>query len=548
MEEEGEAEEEYVANIVKLQADFALKRKDEGWRPDKRLKTSLEKIGYTFGATIGDGLYSKVKRAYCRQLNREVAIKIIQKKKLPQEVHDKFLPREIALLQKLRHASLIVLHEVYDTATTLYLMMELAQNGDLLEYVNHVGALVEVDTRRIMHQLLDVVSYLHANLVYHRDIKLENILLDEFYNIRLSDFGFARYNPTHELLDTFCGSYAYAAPEVLNGEEYDGAQVDVWSMGVCMYAMLNGRLPFRDDDIDVLRLAQHEKVKFHKYVCKDGRDLLREFLNVIPNRRITIPAVRRSLWMRKPMKNDGQSMSSLSVTTVSSFIHPESLDPNAEHGFSCTQHSKEVKPMTVSNVLQAVAVNHSTGRSSVDLRQVIPTKKESDIAMTTGVSGPAGRRLSVKLGILPALKADTGYNKSKDSQDDTSGPATATVSGAGKAPLGNVTKSVGKFKMVAKAVTAMKRFHRAPLTTILSIPQEKAMEKVIHERQHAQSHEMKGLHYTSPSKVAHLCKEQREHEHVTRQRSSLERQNEQENRRKRRDVWDATMSLLTDKE
>ena len=80
----------------------------------------------------------------------------------------------------------VVLHEVYDTPNTLYMVMEYAQNGDLLEYVNHQGSLLEVDTRRVMHQLLDVVSYLHDNLVYHRDIKLENILLDQFYNIRLS--------------------------------------------------------------------------------------------------------------------------------------------------------------------------------------------------------------------------------------------------------------------------------------------------------------------------------------------------------------------------
>ena len=113
-------EEEYVANIVQLRTNFALKYKDESWRPDKSVKNSLEKIGYTFGPTIGDGVYSKVKKAYCKKLNRDVAIKIIQKKRLPPEIHDKFIPREIALMQKLRHASLVSYVGLHTHCRTFY--------------------------------------------------------------------------------------------------------------------------------------------------------------------------------------------------------------------------------------------------------------------------------------------------------------------------------------------------------------------------------------------------------------------------------------------
>ncbi|ESO94793.1 hypothetical protein LOTGIDRAFT_117800 [Lottia gigantea] len=261
-------EEQYVANIVEFTGGINVKVNEDGIKPEKGTKKSILKFGYVLGATIGTGTYSKVKLCYSKKIHGNVAVKLVPKKTHPEDYTNKFLPREIALLQKLEHPGLVHLIEVFETPNTMYLVMDYMPKGDLLDYVNSVGSLHEADARRLFRQLIDAVSYLHQNKVYHRDIKLDNILIDAQYNIKLSDLGFARFNPRNEQLHTFCGSYPYAPPEVLDGENYSGAEADVWSTGVCLYGMLNGKLPFKDTDYDVLRESMNGCLKFYKRVSR----------------------------------------------------------------------------------------------------------------------------------------------------------------------------------------------------------------------------------------------------------------------------------------
>ncbi|KAK6187737.1 hypothetical protein SNE40_005694 [Patella caerulea] len=516
-------EERYVANIIEFTGGFTVHVDEDAIKPQKKTKKSIQKFGYVLGATIGTGSYSKIKICHSKKLNGKVAVKIVHKKRLPAEYIDKFVPREIALLQKLEHPGVMQLIEVFETENTMYLVMDYMPHGDLLDYVNSVGSLHEADARRLFRQLVDVVSYLHGNQVYHRDIKLDNILLDENYNLRLSDFGFSRFNPQREELQTFCGSYSYAAPEILDGEKYNGAKIDIWSMGVCLYGMLNGKLPFRDTDADVLRECMKEKIKFYKHVSRDGRDLVRAILEPNVKKRYSIKDITYSNWMCRPIKTGGaMSMSSLAVAAVTSeTTNRASLDLNTEHGFSCSQNTKEQKPNIVSGVLRSVAVNHSTGKSSVNLENVkMPLKKASSIEMTTGVSGPAGRRISVQLGIMPDVAPDV--IKAEPTLTQTLAPIAEkpsglvskwgaaiggeeAKSGKGKANFKKALKALTKFKCVVRVVTATKRFKRGPLTTILTIPQETAMERMIEKRQSLQSKDLKHLAHTDGAKVANMC-------------------------------------------
>ena len=231
----------------------------------------LAAYGYVLGDSLGKGSYAVVKVAFSKKLKRQVAIKIIIKKKAPQDYITKFLPREIAVMKQLDHPNIIGLYEAIETSSRIFLVMDMADGGDLLDYIKTNGAVAENEARRFFQQLVDASEYLHNLDVVHRDLKCENILLDRNKNILLSDFGFARTQPiqydtrTRKLSLTFCGSYAYAPPEILRGIAYDGTRSDVWSLGVVLFTMLCAKLPFDDSNLKLL-LEQVRGQRF--YYCR----------------------------------------------------------------------------------------------------------------------------------------------------------------------------------------------------------------------------------------------------------------------------------------
>ena len=230
----------------------------------------LAAYGYVLGDSVGKGSYAVVKVAFSKKLNRQVAIKIITKKKAPQDYLKKFLPREIAVMKQLNHPNIIGLNEAIETSSRIFLVMDMADGGDLLDYIKTNGAISENEARSFFRQLVVASEYLHSMDVVHRDLKCENILLDRNKNILLSDFGFARTQPMEsntgrrKLSRTFCGSYAYAPPEILRGVAYDGTRTDVWSLGVVLFTMLCAKLPFDDSNLKLLMEQVRKLFPFFK--------------------------------------------------------------------------------------------------------------------------------------------------------------------------------------------------------------------------------------------------------------------------------------------
>ncbi|XP_027949432.1 testis-specific serine/threonine-protein kinase 5-like, partial [Eumetopias jubatus] len=183
-----------------------------------------------------------------------VAIKIISTAEAPVEFSQKFLPREISSLNATyKHLNVVQLYETYQNSQRSYLVLELAACGDLLEHINAVSdhrcrpGLGEEAARRLFWQLVSAVAHCHSSGIVHRDLKCENILLDDQGLLKLTDFGFAnRLGLKNSLLSTFCGSVAYTAPEILMSKKYNGEQADLWSLGIILYAMVTGKLPFKD--------------------------------------------------------------------------------------------------------------------------------------------------------------------------------------------------------------------------------------------------------------------------------------------------------------
>lgn len=255
--------------------------------------------GYVVEGTIGGGMCTKIKKAFSLKLNKRVAIKIANLKQIPQEVRNKFLPREIITLKELSGNERIVqLHEYFMSSNKLYMVLEYAENGDLLDYICARKKLSERTSRMFFMDILSGLSACHKRGIIHRDIKCENLLIDGNYRLKLADFGFARSQRTCELSRTYCGSLAYTAPEVIMEKPYSGKAADIWSSGVVLYAMLSGRLPFNDSSTKAMIGYIKNGVVFPSFLNMTCRDLIYKLLFFEPKRRLSVEQILKHPFMR----------------------------------------------------------------------------------------------------------------------------------------------------------------------------------------------------------------------------------------------------------
>ena len=162
------------------------------------------------------------------------------------------IEREIVIMKLIEHPNIMRLHDVWETSTELYLILEYVEGGELFDYLCERGRLPAREALGYFQQIIAAIDYCHRFNIAHRDLKPENLLLDRDKNIKVADFGMAVWQSAGNMLNTACGSPHYAAPEVIKGEAYDGTAADIWSCGVILYVMLCGRLPFDDDHIPML--------------------------------------------------------------------------------------------------------------------------------------------------------------------------------------------------------------------------------------------------------------------------------------------------------
>eukprot|EP00456_Euglypha_rotunda_P051824 TRINITY_DN41824_c0_g1_i7.p1 TRINITY_DN41824_c0_g1~~TRINITY_DN41824_c0_g1_i7.p1 ORF type:complete len:219 (+),score=33.66 TRINITY_DN41824_c0_g1_i7:144-800(+) len=197
---------------------------------------------YRVGETLGIGSFCKVKLAIHERTGQKVAIKILNRKKLKKMDMGEKVRTEIQILQRFRHPHIIRLYQVVDTPTDVYQVMEYVPGGELFDYIVAQGRLEEQEARILFQQIVSGVDYCHQHMVVHRDLKPENLLLDAENNIKIADFGLSNTMRDGLFLKTSCGSPNYAAPEVISGNLYAGPEVDVWSCGVILYAILCGKI------------------------------------------------------------------------------------------------------------------------------------------------------------------------------------------------------------------------------------------------------------------------------------------------------------------
>ncbi|XP_022329413.1 MAP/microtubule affinity-regulating kinase 3-like isoform X4 [Crassostrea virginica] len=261
-------------------------------------RTDEPHIGkYRLIKTIGKGNFAKVKLAKHVPTGREVAIKIIDKTQLnPSSLNKLF--REVRIMKNLDHPNIVKLFEVIETEKTLYLVMEYASGGEVFDYLVAHGRMKEKEARAKFRQIVSAVQYCHQKHIVHRDLKAENLLLDADMNIKIADFGFSNEFVPGNKLDTFCGSPPYAAPELFQGKKYDGPEVDVWSLGVILYTLVSGSLPFDGQNLKELReRVLRGKYRIPFYMSTDCENLLKKFLVLNPTKRVCLENIMKDRWI-----------------------------------------------------------------------------------------------------------------------------------------------------------------------------------------------------------------------------------------------------------
>jgi len=291
----GEITENDIMGRIRMGKEVSSIIKEEGEPTIKQIekaKAKGERIGnYSVKGVLGQGTYGKVKMGEHTDTGEEVAIKIMNLE-LMDEAEKERAHRELEIHKKIQHPHIVRLYEALETETRLFIIMELVPGGELLSYITGCGALTEAESRRIFLQIVSAVKYLHNNNIIHRDIKHKNILIDKDKNIKLIDFGLSNYIETQSMRTTFCGTPAYAAPEMILAREYNGPEVDVWSLGVVLFSMIVGKFPFRHV-ADIIE----GKFELPPGINPVIKDLLQRMLSVEPKKRATLEAIEKHPWL-----------------------------------------------------------------------------------------------------------------------------------------------------------------------------------------------------------------------------------------------------------
>ncbi|XP_041352300.1 testis-specific serine/threonine-protein kinase 2-like [Gigantopelta aegis] len=266
----------------------------------------LKQQGYTLGVILGEGSYAKVRGSFSEKLQMRVAIKIINKKRAPRDFREKFLPRELAVFKTVSHPNIIQMFEILEIGSKIYIVMEHAGHGDLLEFIKLRGALSFDMARTMFVQTATAVEYLHKKHIVHRDLKCENLLLDSRNVIKVSDFGFSRFFEPGDKIRTYCGSAAYAAPEILQGIPYDAPCHDTWSLGVILFIMVCASMPFDDSNLkQMIRDQKDGRLHFPRAKKLPGllKELILGILEADVEKRLCIPEMMNHPWIHNDSQN-----------------------------------------------------------------------------------------------------------------------------------------------------------------------------------------------------------------------------------------------------
>lgn len=470
---------------------------------------------YIFGKTLGTGSTGKVKLAKNLLTGEIVAIKIVRKDYLDNKPSlKKKMRREISVLKVLSHPNLMSLIDVFEIETHLFLVMEFVDGLELFEYLVRRGALPIPQALSFFQQIICGLEYCHHRLICHRDLKPENLLLDRNLNIKIADFGMTSLNPPGNLLETSCGSPHYCDPMVVSGEMYDGLKADIWSCGVILYAMVTGRLPFDDDNIQ--RLLQ--KVQMGQYhlpldLPKELRDIIKRMLTVDPETRITLEQIKAHPWFNSiPPRNyteDNFVVPRDPIVSPDPLIMRSLVDlgwgdaksvaaelgkvgPSMEKVFyqQLEQHPMYNRPSAVRPSRRSASSNHTNSSSSTPAAENSSSEQQKPPAEDSSAQAPARTRPSARAEQLSSEMASLSIQNNGTNNNGTttsSNANTTTNSEDGSSNGKDDDKAAGSNGSSSGATLVRQSSLRGMSEMIPQEDNEQRVEQALHEVTHQKS-------------------------------------------------------------
>ncbi|EAU38953.1 hypothetical protein ATEG_00307 [Aspergillus terreus NIH2624] len=280
--------------------------------PSKRRTTITTPSGqWALGKTLGAGSMGKVKVGKNIETGEQVAVKIVPRQSTEEHRSSRDAERadrskeirtarEAAIVSLVNHPYICGMRDVVRTNYHWYMLFELVNGGQMLDYIISHGKLKEKQARKFARQIASALDYCHRNSIVHRDLKIENILISKTGDIKIIDFGLSNLFSPRSLLKTFCGSLYFAAPELLQARQYTGPEVDVWSFGIVLYVLVCGKVPFDDQSMPKL----HAKIKqgafeFPQGLTAECRSIISRMLVTDPKQRASLAEIMNHPWMNK---------------------------------------------------------------------------------------------------------------------------------------------------------------------------------------------------------------------------------------------------------
>ena len=259
---------------------------------------------YRLVKVIGKGSFGVVYLGIHLLTGQNVAIKTIEKRHMQDEHSKRKVLQEISIIKNLNHTNIVKLFEVFENNKYIFLVLEHVSQGDLLGFVKQKGRVEESTAKKIFAQVIAGVKHCHQNNILHRDLKLDNILLDKNFNVKICDFGVSRTMKEGLLINEQCGTPAYIAPEIINNRGYRDYFSDIWSLGIVLFAMLTGTVPFKAFNIEDL----HKAIFSGKFTCPDYltpecQNLIHAMLKLDPYSRITLDQIMNHEWLKTHPKS-----------------------------------------------------------------------------------------------------------------------------------------------------------------------------------------------------------------------------------------------------
>lgn len=253
---------------------------------------------YVFRGTIGEGAFSVVKLAIHEETKQFVACKIVPRARLNSEDLEERFEIEIRVNQQLHHPGIVQVLDLLKDDKNYYIFMEYCPNGEIFGYIVDRHKLSENEGKKFFKEVVEALAYIHSQNIAHRDLKPENLLLDPDVHVKISDFGLSKFVTGDGLVETPCGSPCYASPECLSGEPYDGRKSDIWSLGVILFAMVTGQLPWtKRNQTQLFAQIRRGEYIIPKFLSESCKSIIRGMLTVDNEKRLTIPQLLDHPWL-----------------------------------------------------------------------------------------------------------------------------------------------------------------------------------------------------------------------------------------------------------